>query len=105
VSETTKRSISVRILGQEYRVRSDADEKVVRQAAALVDETMMRIRERTGTVDSLDVAVLTALNLANRVIRSQGAPDQPSSRMDGARLRALLDLVESVSGNGASAPS
>ena len=55
-----KRSIPVRILGQEYRVRSGADETIVRGAATLVDETMQRIQQHTGTVDTRDLAVLAA---------------------------------------------
>jgi cell division protein ZapA len=105
VGETTKRSIPVRILGQEYRVRSEAGEEMVRKAAVLVDETMQRVRDRTATVDTMDVAVLTALQLANRLIRLGEGGEPVASPVDSARIRALIDLVESVSGNGASASS
>ena len=63
-----KRSIPVQILGQEYRVKSDSDGEVVRRAAALLDETMNRVRRRAGRADTQDVAVLAALNLANQLV-------------------------------------
>ena len=89
---TTKRTVPVQILGQEYRLRTDADEDFVKRSATLVDETMRRIQGRTGTVDTRDLAVLTALNLANRVVGEAGVvgalPDE--------RLTTLIDLVESA---------
>ncbi|MEN8183999.1 MAG: cell division protein ZapA [Myxococcota bacterium] len=102
---STKRSIPVSILGHEYRVRSDADESVVRSAATLVDETMGRIRQRTGTVDSLDLAVLAALNLANRLVSRGEAPKRWAAPApeDDERLQALIELVESESDNGLAA--
>ena len=66
-----KRTIPVTIFGQEYRIRSDADEASIRQAAGIVDETMARVRDRTGTVDTQGVAVLAALNIANQLLASR----------------------------------
>lgn len=98
---STKHTIPVRILGQEYRVRSDMGEDAVRRAASLVDETMRRIQGRTGAVDTLHVAVLAALQLAHQVaggplatpreLRSEAAPSA-----DGSRVRALAELIESM---------
>lgn len=90
-----KRSIPVRILGQEYRVRSGADASVVLGAATLVDQTMERIRERTGTVDTRDLAVLAALNLANRVVAAGRMPAAAEAADGDGRLAALIELVES----------
>ncbi len=105
---SAKRTIPVRILGQEYRVRSDMEEEAVRRAAGLVDETMRRIQGRTGAVDTLHVAVLAALQLAHQVGGStplapgRDAWAEPGSSADGSRVRALAELIESML---ASAPS
>jgi hypothetical protein len=98
---STKHTVPVRILGQEYRVRSDMEEDAVRRAASLVDETMRRIQGRTGAVDTLHVAVLAALQLANQVVGGPlVAPREPGSEAapaaDGSRLRALAELIESM---------
>ena len=63
-----KKSIAVRIGGREYRILSDADEKSLQQVAGSVDDAMATIREKTGTIDSLDLAVLTALNFARELL-------------------------------------
>jgi cell division protein ZapA (FtsZ GTPase activity inhibitor) len=96
-------TIEVRILGQDYRVVSDgssSSEEQVEAAATLVDETMRRIRDRTGTVDTAQVAVLTALNVANRLLaqRDERTAGEP---LDPDRIRGLIELVESATGAGA----
>lgn len=84
-----KRTIPVTILGQEYRIRSDGDVDGVRSAAAVVDDTMAKVQKQTGTVDTRDVAVLAALNIANRLVTSQVETAATSSE-----LRPLIELVE-----------
>lgn len=97
-----RRSIAVRILGHEYRIRSDADEAQIERVARRVDEAMSRIRERTGTVDTLDLAILTALNLANDLLaRGEGGVQDGRSRADRERLLALAERAEAAA-NGAS---
>jgi cell division protein ZapA len=92
-----RRSIAVRILGHEYRIKSDADEASVQRVARYVDETMLKIQERTKTVDSLDLAVLAALNLANDLLaRREEDPGAAGSGLDARRLRALIDLAEAA---------
>ncbi len=96
----SRAAIRVRILGQDYRIASDgtpAAEEQIEAAAALVDETMRRIHDKTGTVDTLQTAVLAALNVANRYIaqreKNSLAPGEP---IDPERVRALIELVESA---------
>lgn len=93
-----RRSVPVSILGQEYRIRSDADASQVRRAASLVDETMGRVRDRTGTVDSLDVAVLAALNIAHRLVAEREGRDsgEGGEWVLEERVSALVHRVESV---------
>jgi cell division protein ZapA (FtsZ GTPase activity inhibitor) len=92
-------SIQVRILGQDYRIASDGSpgaEEQIEAAASLVDETMQRIRERTGTVDTVHVAVLAALNVANRFVAQQDQAALPGEPIDPERVQALIELVESA---------
>jgi cell division protein ZapA (FtsZ GTPase activity inhibitor) len=89
-----KRSVAVRIRGREFRIRSDEDSEALQRIARHVDETMLRVEQRTGTVDSQDVALLTALNLAREVVKAR---DLSTARgVDPKRLRALIELAESA---------
>jgi cell division protein ZapA len=95
-----KRSVLVRILGQEYRIRSDADEASIQRVASFVDETMAKIRERTRTVDTLDLAILASLNLANDLLAARSAaptiPSDGAGWIDPKRMRALIAIAESA---------
>ena len=86
-------SVAVRIAGHEYKIRSDGDDEGLVRIAGYVDRAMDRVRERTGTVDSLDVAVLTCLNLAREILAYH---EQRSTAKDDDKLRALIERVESV---------
>lgn len=86
-------SVAVRIAGHEYKIRSAGDSEGLIRIAGYVDRAMDRVRERTGTVASLDLAVLTCLNLAREILAMR---DQLANGPDEARLRGLIEQVEAV---------
>lgn len=61
--------VQVEIFGQTYTVKSAGDAAYVRKLAAFVDEEMKDVSRASGAVDSLRVAVLAALNLADAVFQ------------------------------------
>jgi cell division protein ZapA (FtsZ GTPase activity inhibitor) len=89
----SKKTVAVQIAGSEYKIRSDSDGEALRQIALYVDRSMQRVREGTGTVDSLDVAVLTCLNLAREILTLK---EQKASTAPESSLRALIERVEAV---------
>jgi len=91
---SAKRSVAVRILGHEYRIRSDANPADLSQAARMVDETMARLRERTGVIDSLDLAIMAAMNLARDLVSERAVRGDVEASAD--RMRALAERVEEV---------
>jgi len=93
-----KRTVVVRIHGQDFRIRSDEPPEQLARIARTVDETMERVESKTGAVDSYDVAMLTALNLAREVVGLDGN----RRAIDPAKLRSLIDLAESAIASGSS---
>jgi len=100
---TVKRTVPVRIQGKEYRIRAEADGEAVTRAALLLDETMEKVRARSGTADSIDVAVLAALNLANAL--SAERTDAGIELGVGQRILDLIRLVETAVGDAKPASS
>ncbi|HEV2177872.1 MAG TPA: cell division protein ZapA [Terriglobia bacterium] len=63
--EKEEDGIRVEIYDQAYHMRGQLDPAYIRQLAQFVDGKMRSIATRTKTVDSLRVAVLAALNIAD----------------------------------------
>jgi cell division protein ZapA len=82
---------TVSIYDQAYHLRGQNPDHI-RQLAALVDSKMRAVASQGRTVDSLRVAVLAALNLADELSQSSGA-DASEGRSRAASLRSLLDEV------------
>jgi cell division protein ZapA (FtsZ GTPase activity inhibitor) len=86
-----KATVSVHIRGKEFRLRSDDDAESLQRVAGYLDETMRTVEERTGTIDSRDLALLTGLNLARELVRIR---EGGGSQVAPEGLAALTDLVE-----------
>lgn len=100
---TAKRSVSIRILGHEYRIRTESDPAELANVARLVDETMARLRDRTGVIDSLDLAIMAALNLARDLVAERGARQEETGAAE--HVRSLAEHVEQVLGASSASPS
>ena len=61
--------VHVQIFGQTYSVKAGADTGYVEELAAHVDAQMQEVSRAAGAVDSLRVAVLAALNIADECFR------------------------------------
>ena len=89
------RRVSVRLLDREYQIACPADERSDSPTAEYLDAKMREVRD-SGKVVGLDrVAVISALNIANELIklrRNGGSGDIDI----GARLRGLRERVESA---------
>uniref|UniRef100_E6PYB0 Cell division protein ZapA n=1 Tax=mine drainage metagenome TaxID=410659 RepID=E6PYB0_9ZZZZ len=98
--------VTVEIYGQAYHL-SGTDLDQVKRLAARVDEQMCAVSAHGRTVDSLRVAVLAALNLADELARAEeklaqfksggerSAEDNDSRQLQerAHRLSELLDAV------------
>jgi cell division protein ZapA len=59
--------VKVEIYGQSYTLGGDLDEAYVQKLARYVDEKMRAVSEATQTVDSVRVAVLAAMAIADEL--------------------------------------
>lgn len=83
--------VTVEIYDQTYHL-SGQDAAHIRQLAELVDAKMRAVAAQGRTVDSLRVAVLAALNLADELSQADSA-DAQLGHARAASLRGLLDEV------------
>jgi cell division protein ZapA len=71
MGEDSKQVTAVKIFNQTYQVSSGGDPEYVKQLARYVDKVMTEVFEKTSAVDSLKVAVLAALNIADECFAAQ----------------------------------
>lgn len=93
--DPSTRVVPVEIHGQQYPIRSTLDPAYVAELAAYVDEKMrLASRESPGS-DTLKVAVLAALNIADEYFRARDEQrlghDQLAIRA--GELERMLDLA------------
>lgn len=88
--------VSVRLLDREYQVACPADERsALLDSAEYLDSKMREVRD-SGKVVGLDrIAVISALNLANELIKLRRNGTSVDGDL-GARLRSLRERVESA---------
>ena len=94
-----KPAVAVQIRGQEFRIVTEDDEASLKRVASYLDETMTTVEQKTGTVDSLHLALLSALNLARELVELRergGASDPRAIAVDCDRFEALIELAESA---------
>jgi cell division protein ZapA len=85
--------VTVQIYDQTYHL-SGQNAEHIRRLAALVDDRMRSVAAHGRTVDSLRVAVLAALNLADELTQTAaGGGDPQLGHARAASLRGLLDEV------------
>ena len=91
-----KQAASIKILDREYRVACTNDERAQLMAAAdYVDEQMRALRASGNIVGAEKVAVITALNIANDLLKSRAREDQFGSNV-GERLHALRARLDAA---------
>jgi len=76
--------VHVEILGQTYAVKAGGDPGYVEKLAAFLDEQMKETSRASGAVDSVRIAVLTALNIADECFRLRREIEEARSRTSGA---------------------
>jgi cell division protein ZapA len=91
----------VEIFGQTYSLRGEGNRKYVQDLASYVDRKMREIADHTTTVDSLKLAVLAAVNIADELfgLREQMAQQEQTVLQRADEYLATIDrCLASLSG-------
>ena len=91
--DKTPSMIPVEIYGQIYNLRGDGDSSYLTDLAAFVDRKMREVSDHTATVDSLRVAILAALNIADEHFQLRTAEEE-NHRNVSDRLSRLVEILD-----------
>ncbi len=94
-NEAIEQSIRVEIYNQTYNIRSDGDNEYIMRLAEYVDGKMRDISSGTLTVDSLKVAILAALHIADEFHQLKNQQQQTDAQLASrsAECSEMLDRV------------
>jgi cell division protein ZapA len=84
--------IHVEIFGQTYSVRAGTDPAYVERLARYVDGQMEEISRASGAVDSVRIAVLAALNIADECFRLRGQLEEAEKGTRGRAEKLAREL-------------
>jgi cell division protein ZapA len=89
------RVVTVEIHGQRYAVRSDLDQAYIAELAAYLDQKMRLAADELSSADSLRVAIIAALNLADELFRARADGVGVEGRVleKAAEIERLVDAV------------
>ncbi len=85
---------TVRIFGQTYHLRGTEDEAYLNDLASLVDRQMREVVEATQTADTLKVAILAALNIADDYLQARRGKEVHLDRQTEGRLARMVTLLD-----------
>ncbi len=66
-----ERLVEIKVFGQTYTVKTDADEEHIQAVAQYVNAKMEEVLKKTRSVSTLSVAILTALNIADDLLKER----------------------------------
>jgi cell division protein ZapA len=92
--DTEDGATAVTIFGRTYHLRGGAPPESLKRLADVVDRKMMEVAQATGTADTLRLAILAALNLADDAERSAADGPARASAEDEERVRNLIRMIE-----------
>ena len=89
-----KKSYDVKVFNQSFSVKSEADETYVRQVASFVDQKIREIGDKTPSISSLNVALLTAMNIADEYLKLNRERESKNKKL-AKQVKSLIEFVSS----------
>jgi len=95
VADDTSRVVTVEIMGRRYQIRSALDLDYISDLASYVDEKIQAVAARSTGGDTVRVAVLAALNIADEYFRIRDADENLShdAMRRAGEIERMVDLA------------
>jgi cell division protein ZapA len=88
-----KRSVTVRIAGEEHNIRATAEPGYTRRCAKHVDERIHEIRRQAGLIEGHKAAILAALSIADECFQAQDELERLRADL-AERTRRMTERLE-----------
>lgn len=88
-----QKPVEVIIMGQKFVIRSESDETYVKEVANFVDTKMNDILQKTKSSSNLNVAILSAMNIADEYF-SYKKKKEVSCQGVSKKLAEMVELID-----------
>lgn len=92
----TSRVVTVEIHGQRYAVRSDLDPAYIAELAGYLDQKMRQAADELSSADTMRVAIIAALNVADELYRTRAEDTRDDARVVAQALEKAADIERIV---------
>ena len=97
MTEQNKTTTTVKILGNEYTIRSEAKETYIQEIAEYVNSKMQEISSSLSTSKPLQIAVLAAVHIADELFRLKNSQENNTGVFDKRTEELILILDKAIS--------
>jgi len=80
-------------MGQKFMIKSDSNDDYVHRIADFVDQKINEVMHSTKSVASLNVAILTAMNIADEYFKCKKVQDDKCSAVE-KKIKDMIELVD-----------
>ncbi len=97
LEKQTSNKVYVDILGEKYTIRGDADTGHIAEVARMVDTRMRDLKTQFRGISGYKLAVLTAINLADELLRERmdsGPVKEKTEEAIVEKTRQLITLLD-----------
>ena len=84
----------VTIFGRTYHLRGDGEPGYLAELAELVDRKMREVADATGTADTMKVAILASLNIADDYLKAGHEGIEPGGKIPEKRLAKMVAMLD-----------
>ena len=86
-------AVKVRLFGREYRIKGHGNRKYVEELADYINRTADEIQRNTNVVSTVDLVVLTLLNVTDELFRSRQVKDATMEELE-EKTKKLIKAID-----------
>ncbi len=94
-SEELTEAVKVRLFGREYSIRGHGNKKYIQTLADFIKERADEIQRHASVISTLDLAILTLVNIADEMFQYKQAKEQTIRELE-EKTDRLLKAIDRV---------
>ena len=88
--EASTEAVRVRLFGREYSIKGQGDSRYIQELADFIEERASEIRKKSAVVSTLDLTILTLLNISDEMFRHKQVTNETIKQLEEKADRLLL---------------